>query len=191
VGIYLIMVTVGIVICYRANKSGDNADFIPRMICLGLPAGIQLAALFSSLLLTTGVIESLPSAASGVLSLAYTIPGKTWKLWTDVFAGSGAILFTVPYFQLIHAHIAFVAKVKDAENPKILKQTNWPVERSIFGVLSGTGLVAATALTGLWVPSFDERPPTWQILTWLAVMLWAALCVFVLSRVRQRSIKRA
>jgi hypothetical protein len=188
---YLIMAILGTVFCYRANKSGDDADFIPRMICLGLPTAIQFAAFLASLLLTIGVIESLPAAASGILSLAYTIPGKTWKLWTDCLASSGTIVFTVLYFLTIYDHIALAAKVKGAEKSKRLKQNmNWPAERMIFGLLSGIGLVTVIALTGVWIPSFDERGFAWKLLTFLAVALWTLLFVFVLSRVRPRSMKQ-
>jgi hypothetical protein len=190
VGIYLIMVIVGIVFCYRANKRGDNADFVPRMICLGLPAGIQFAAFFATLVLTFGVIESLPTAASGILSLAYTIPGKTWRLWTDVFAGFGTILFTVNYFQTIYDHIALAAKVKGAEKCKRLKQmTNLPTERVIFGLLSGIALVIVIVLTGVWTPSFEERDFAWKFIPFVAVGLWTALFIFVFSRLRPLSLK--
>jgi hypothetical protein len=33
----------GTVLCYRANRSGDNSDFIGRMICLSWPISIMLA----------------------------------------------------------------------------------------------------------------------------------------------------
>jgi hypothetical protein len=42
--IYLIVSAIlgiiGIILCYRVNKSGDNTDFIPRMICLSWTVGI-------------------------------------------------------------------------------------------------------------------------------------------------------
>jgi hypothetical protein len=188
VGIHLIMVTVGIVFCYRANKSGDNADFIARMICMGLPVSIQLAAYFSTLFLFLGVIESLPVAALGLSPFLSTIPGAGWKAWTN--AGSMGMIFVFSYFQIIYAHIAFAAKVKGAENSKILKQTNWSAERIIFGLLSGNMLVVVIVLAGIWVPSSDESNFAWQLVTLLGVALWTVLFVLVFSRLRPPSVKR-
>jgi hypothetical protein len=190
---YLIMAIFGTVFCYRANKSGDNADFMPRMICLGLPAAIQFAAFFATLFLIIGAIESLPAAASGsgVLSLAYIIPGNTWKLWTERFADTGTIVFTVLYFQTIYDHIALAAKVKGAEKCKRLKQTmNWPTERVIFGLLSGFVLLVMIVLTGVWVPRCGENNFAWMSLTLLAIIVWTLLFVFVCSRLRPRSMKQ-
>ncbi|WP_188825579.1 hypothetical protein [Brucella endophytica] len=33
---------IGISICYRTNKSGDNKEFIERMICIGFPVIITM-----------------------------------------------------------------------------------------------------------------------------------------------------
>ena len=34
VTVILAFTVIGIIVCYKANKSGDNTDFIARMICL-------------------------------------------------------------------------------------------------------------------------------------------------------------
>lgn len=44
----LLYIFVGIYFCYNANQKGDNANFIDRMICLGVPLSIRI---FSSILL--------------------------------------------------------------------------------------------------------------------------------------------
>jgi hypothetical protein len=48
----LTITIIGIILCYRANRSGDNTDFVGRMICLGWPILIKLAVLF----LTIGAV---------------------------------------------------------------------------------------------------------------------------------------
>ncbi len=42
----LIIIFIGTMLCYRANRSGDNTDFIGRMICLSWPVGIPFSVLF-------------------------------------------------------------------------------------------------------------------------------------------------
>jgi hypothetical protein len=49
IGLILAIGVVGIILYYRVNKSGDNIDFIPRMICLGGPSGLVFAAFGYSL----------------------------------------------------------------------------------------------------------------------------------------------
>lgn len=43
---HLIIIITGTFLCYRANRSGDNADFIGRMICLSWPVGIKVSVVF-------------------------------------------------------------------------------------------------------------------------------------------------
>jgi len=46
-----IITIIGTVFCYKANKNGDNTDFITRYVCLSIPIGIK-AITFLILLLT-------------------------------------------------------------------------------------------------------------------------------------------
>jgi hypothetical protein len=39
--IILFMTIVGTILCYRINKSGDDKEFIERIVSLGFPAAIQ------------------------------------------------------------------------------------------------------------------------------------------------------
>ena len=46
---FLISVAItigGILLCFKANQSGDDEEFIDRVICLGLPITIRLVVLF-------------------------------------------------------------------------------------------------------------------------------------------------
>jgi len=192
VAVCVIIAIIGIAFCYRANKRGDNVDLLARMICLSLPVGVQWASFLTILALTMSIIESVPAAVLGPVSFAYTILGEKWKRWTDPFGGSTGILFNIFYFWTIYAHIAFGAKVKDAENLAALKQTIWSVEHLIFGMLSGNAIAVVTLLlAGAWVPSLGDHRFAWQLLSLLGIMLWTALFAFVFSRYRRRSVEHA
>ncbi|MCA0754971.1 hypothetical protein KP806_07900 [Paenibacillus sp. N4] len=78
----------GIIFCYRANRSGDNDDFIERFICLSLPITIRL--LFISvivlpiiLLIDTFVLRGwfLTENTSIIDVLIYAIEVIGYYLW--------------------------------------------------------------------------------------------------------------
>lgn len=192
VAVCVIIAIIGIASCYRANQRGDNVDFIPRMICLALPVGLQLASVWAMLVLTFGVMESVSAAALGPLSFAYTLPGAAWKSWTDLVAGTAGPIFNMVYFRTIYDLIAFAAKVKDAKNSQYLKQTIWYYENVILGMLSGNVIVSMVLLlAGAWVPSFHDHFFAWESFAFWGVMLWTALFVCVLYRHRRRSVEHA
>ncbi len=95
VAVCVLIAIVGIASCYRANQRGDNVDFIARMICLGLPVGVQLASFWVMFVLTASVIESVPAAVLGTVSFVYTIPGAAWNRWTDFLSGFVGIVFNM------------------------------------------------------------------------------------------------
>lgn len=43
--ITITVTSIGTILCYRANRRGDNTDFIGRMICLAWPIGVRLLVL--------------------------------------------------------------------------------------------------------------------------------------------------
>jgi hypothetical protein len=75
---------VGIVLCYRVNKAGDDADFIERIVCLGWPVTIKLAVLFGVIMIVIAIVGEImtqhyymsstgPEALNELLSLVYEI----------------------------------------------------------------------------------------------------------------------
>ena len=40
----VLIAIIGLLVVYRANKSGDNKDFIDRYICISLPVGVKVFA---------------------------------------------------------------------------------------------------------------------------------------------------
>jgi hypothetical protein len=56
---------VGTILCYRTNRSGDDTDFIARMVCLSWPIGIRVLVLFLSIGVTLIALNHIAAAASG------------------------------------------------------------------------------------------------------------------------------
>lgn len=50
-----IICVLGIVICYKTNKAGDDKEFIERIICLGLPVGIRAFVFYILFMLTVEI----------------------------------------------------------------------------------------------------------------------------------------
>lgn len=48
----------GLFLCYRSNQAGDDKDFILRVICLGFPVTIRVAAVWFPVFFAVGLIES-------------------------------------------------------------------------------------------------------------------------------------
>jgi hypothetical protein len=80
----IIIPIVGVILCYRVNKDGDDADFIGRIVCLGWPLTIKLGVLFTGLagiVAFAGVImaeyynmsDSGPEALNELISLVYEV----------------------------------------------------------------------------------------------------------------------
>lgn len=124
---------VGIILCYRVNRSGDNKDFIPRMICLGWPAGVQFVTILSALT----IVQGLFSAALGFESLT-RIPYRLWTSWGDWFA---SVLFLTGYYWILYGAIAHVAHPDTAKEAPQAPRKSWSGEEVAIAVLGGIGIL--------------------------------------------------
>jgi len=99
------VVTIGgTVLCYRANKRGDNADFIGRMICLTWPIGIKVLVLF----VIASIVSSVP-----VIIILWEIHGDTGSLGWDVFFNVSVLAAGICYYWLTYKYITLVAGGKE------------------------------------------------------------------------------
>lgn len=48
----------GVNYCYKVNSSGDNKDFIVRMMCIGLPVLVRVLAVMIPLIIIGGALET-------------------------------------------------------------------------------------------------------------------------------------
>jgi len=48
----------GIYYCYKINSSGDDRDFIVRIMCIGLPVAIRVLAVMIPIFIIAGVLET-------------------------------------------------------------------------------------------------------------------------------------
>jgi hypothetical protein len=103
---------VGIILCYRANKSGDNNDFIGRMICLSWPITIKLAGLFVPLMLIFLALVHIGAWTMGSdFDMAKDGPVQ------HIFGVAWSALFGICFYRLLYKYVTLVAHAKVAENP--------------------------------------------------------------------------
>jgi hypothetical protein len=69
----LIIIITGTILCYRANRSGDNADFIGRMICLSWPVHIKIGVLFLAIAVVVIFLISDSDMARYIYGALYEI----------------------------------------------------------------------------------------------------------------------
>jgi hypothetical protein len=53
----IVITIIGIVICYRTNRSGDDKEFIERYISIGFPISVQIIAIMLFVSIPAVVIE--------------------------------------------------------------------------------------------------------------------------------------
>ena len=123
----LILVIVGIALCYRANSRRDNKDFISRMVCLALPIGIQLGLIFSAICLFASFLGSLVSALSGPASHLPKLQEVMAYLLNSLPIGGVEMgpLLVPAYCLSLNSYLTRVSQpIEDASAIKT-KQTDW------------------------------------------------------------------
>jgi hypothetical protein len=62
---------LGIYYCYKINSSGDNKDFVVRVMCIGLPVVVRVLAVMIPVFSVVGILEAVifypKSLAEGLL----------------------------------------------------------------------------------------------------------------------------
>jgi hypothetical protein len=106
----VIIAVAGTILCYRANRSGDNTDFIGRVICLSWPIGIKLLVL----------VAVLGLAIYGMFYLTYRV-GWALGCSQDQIGGVVSVeglvcklAFEILYYWLLYKYVKLVAQPKEA-----------------------------------------------------------------------------
>ncbi len=92
-GIELLVILLGIIICYYQNNKGDGRDFLIRYICLSVPITIRVLVTLVMLSIVIGIVASVMDKVSlirdslSVTSLIYIfINGLYYYLLHKEFA---------------------------------------------------------------------------------------------------------
>jgi hypothetical protein len=146
VTVILAFSAIGIILCYRVNKKGDDTDFIARMICLGWPIGIQFAVMLSAFALAGGVAISLGEASLG-RSFLSAFSDQIRGLWRPFYWN----FFILPYYFTISLNLISIARGKKAEDSPPTPKTDWSLGKVVIGILGGIGIVIVSVSLLIWI----------------------------------------
>ncbi len=177
--VMLIITGVGTVLCFRANKRGDDTDFVPRIICLGWPVGIRLSVFFGALILVTVSVESLPAKPVAPQTLWSAILETLQRQWNTMSWLYGT-WFVSWYYSDIYRYLVYVAQKREVEGLIQAQKVGWTPGRIAFPVLCSTGVVVM--FMAMWIPALDlgEYNRLGGILSISAVGIWLLMFVCIL-----------
>lgn len=96
--VYIAVAIIGTILCYRANRNGDNNDFISRMICLSWPIGVKLNVVFAAIVCAVSVSERIAGT----------------EIVSPHLARIYDLLVSICYYWLLHKYVKLVAQPKEA-----------------------------------------------------------------------------
>lgn len=178
-GLILIINVVGIVLCFGANKRGDDTDFVPRMICLGWPVGIRLAVTFSAIMLVIVLGASLPAKAVGPEAYWSVILATLQRRW-NTLSGLLGIYILLGYYWEVYGHLISIAQERGAENLIHAQKADWSPGKIAFAVAGGTGVPIIFILVWKVVLDLGEYNELAGLLSISAVVLWLVLFGYLL-----------
>ncbi len=133
---------LGIYACFKANKAGDDKDFIGRMICLGWPCAFRTIAfgvvMFAIILVGLSGVErktTISAATGGFLR---------WSSWVVIWG----------YFGMVQLYVAYFSHPKGTEKALQGKRIVRSIERAFvkfLGVCMG-GSLAWAIIAGSGLP---------------------------------------
>lgn len=96
---FLLIIVGGMILTYKANKAGDNKEFIDRYVCLSIPIFIKLTVLFIGINIVSGII-------GGFVLDEYLIE------YIEIFAWLIYLVFILLFFWRLISHIGWISKAK-------------------------------------------------------------------------------
>jgi hypothetical protein len=165
----LIVTITGISICYIENKKAGNTDFIPRMICLGWPAGVQVTTMLVVAFLLLSAIQGMDAAVIHQEAFLTGMYRGMRQIWSFFWGG----FFLVFYYWWLYASFVKIAGTKPAEQNVTIKAPGravpegrftfkWqtktdlediPTGKFVLGVIGGIGI----AIFGATDPELSMR----------------------------------
>jgi hypothetical protein len=113
----LIVTIIGISICYIENKKAGNTDFIPRMICLGWPAGVQVTTMLVAAFLILSVVQGMDA----VVIHQEAFPTGMYRGMRQIWSNFWGFFFLEFYYWLLYDSFVKIAGTKPTEQAITIK----------------------------------------------------------------------
>ncbi len=181
---------IGLILCYRVNRSGDNQDFIGRMVCLGWPVGVFFVGTFLgviTLMLAADLPEMAMSDSGAVLS-----NGADKLRKVSVLLGSTPILGwgILCYFNFIRFSLRTAAKTEKRSGVLgTMMTTKLSGAESVFALIGVIGGFIIFMFGMVLMPSLVAVRSLADLLTYLAVGLWVLFFGYIIAILQRRSTK--
>ena len=183
--------SLGIILCYRVNRSGDNIDFVPRMICLtwtGICRFVIICALLS-------VPHFLGTAAYQLLLfLSYepNVPQRiteTWRSWGSL----SMPILVVFYYGFLYYYLILIAEATEGRFLVDMVTSDLSLGRAALGLLMYPGAMLIFALALLVTDSYITKLEGSEVIAGLAALsvtgLWLILIGWSFAVLYKRSMK--
>lgn len=180
----LIITVVGTVLCYGANKRGDDTDFIPRMICLGWPIGFRLAVIFGGFILVLVFSESLPAKPVAPETLWQAILETLQRRWNTTL-GIYGMGFMVVYYSDIYQCLISITQVRGAEDQIQVQEAGWSPGRIAALILAVSGAAVMLAAMSIATLDLGEYNQLVGLISVSAVGIWLLIFVCILVWVQR------
>jgi hypothetical protein len=180
---------IGTIVCHRINASGDNRDFLTRMICLSGRMAISLVLAVSIWFSVLSLIHSLFDEWHGIVSLILTSAHNFREPWIRV----PTIFWVVVYYLAICWHLAYIAQAKEVQDVFHvfhIIESDLSLGEVVLILFGFAGLVIIPHEVHSYVSRFVGHGELAGLLAFLAVGLWVLMVGFVLVWMRRRSTKQ-
>ncbi len=191
--IYLIVSAIigviGTILCYRANRSGDNIDFIPRMICLywmGICGFLTLCIIFF-------VIHSLveaPYELSSFLFYASDIRQRVREFWIGWGSFSSVPLFVVGCYIILYSNLVCVSRAKEGRILVEMMTTDLSLGKAALGVLMFPGSIFIFGATESYITKHGGMEIIARLVGLSVAGLWLIFIGWIFAVLHKRSMKR-
>ena len=112
--VILPITSIGIALCYRANRGNDNADFIGRMVCLSWPVCIRLFVLCIIISFMVGFfvqgccVGLYIGPETDMAAVTRSIISEYISFCYLIFG----ILYFICYYWMLHKYVKIIASSK-------------------------------------------------------------------------------
>jgi hypothetical protein len=182
---------IGIFLCYRANRSGDNIDFIPRMICLnwtgicGFLTGYLFLFVIHTLAQTIQGFSLVPFSVFGSLT---QLVRESWSFWGSFPSMSTWVAL---YYGFIYYNLVRSPQAKEGRILIEMVTTDLTLAKALLGILMLLGSAFIYVATQIYV----TKPAGAEIIARLVGFAVTALLLILLgwmfALLHKRAVKRS
>ena len=193
--IYLIVSAItgviGLILCYRVNRSGDNTDFIPRMICLSWMAIWALLIFF----IISFYIHLLTAAMHGFSSfLSYVSrsgPQHIREFWSWLGSFPSTPIWVASYYGMAYFYLVDIARAKEGRILVEMVTTNLSLGEAAVGLLMLLGSIFVFGALESYIKRHEGLEIIARLVGLSVAGLWLVLFGWIFAVLHKRSMKRS